>query len=132
MDYKAIADADPGGTLESAFAVLSAATVETRPEVRLAYISIANRVGFNQASELEAAIRNAEAAGQLPRWVDAAMNGEGVDINNPQTETLLRSLVSQQTADEIMAAGAVVVPQFPGLRMGHIKTARDKRASGEV
>lgn len=131
IDYKAIADADAGGTLDAAYAILAAETITTNPEKKMSYLSIANEVGFTEATELSKRV-----PAVLEGWVDAALKGDGIDVNNPQTSALVNSLVdanfTQAMADAVLAAGNVSTPKYPSLKIGHLANARDMRARGVI
>lgn len=131
INYKLIADNDPGGDVEAAYASMSGETVSSTPETRMTYLSIANRVGFGTA----AALYERVVAG-MPAWVNESMLNGGVDVNNPQTYGLLRSLIggnfTADMADAIVSAGIERTPKYPGLRLGHLVNARQKRAAGEI
>jgi len=130
-NYKLIADGDPGGNIDTAFASMKAETVTTSPEVRLTYLAVARSVGAGAASKLNARV----LATQSP-WVDHALNNEGVDINNPQIPALLNSMVNatftQANADAVKAIGNVTQSKYPRLRQGHLEDARRLRAEGKI
>jgi len=71
VNYKAIADGDPGGELTAAFNTMEAETVSANPETRINYLSIANRVGFSTSTKLQTAIRaEIQASADMTEWVD--------------------------------------------------------------
>ena len=137
IDYKLIADNDPGGDLETAFAQMQAETVTVPvPGKRQTYLSIADEVGFTEAATLSATIAAAVQAGQLPRWVDIALEGPGIDVTNAQVGPILTSLVNASLTSEmvnsIIATGTETQPKYAGLRIGYLADARRKRERGEI
>ena len=127
IDYKFIADNDPGSDLDLAFLSMSIETSTSNPEKLMTYRSIANEVGYAESVELE----NGTAA--LAKWVNADLQGRGIDINSPQTAALLNSgIVSSETSSKLLAAGVVITPKFQGLKIGHLQNARQMRAAGEI
>lgn len=131
VDYKLIADNDPGGDIETAYAAMAAETVTSTPETRLTYLSIANRVGYAAAAALyDRVIAN------MPAWINQAMMQGGVDVNNPQTAGILNSLVgggfTAKMMSDIINAGVESSPKYPGLKIGHLANARQKRAAGDI
>jgi predicted TIM-barrel enzyme len=127
IDYKNIADNDPGGDLEIAFATMAAMTVSSTPEKMLTYIGVAKATSFAAAVELQASVK-----ANVPEWVDSALNGDGIDVNDSQSQALLNSIVSKETADAIIASGVETNPVYPGLKVGHLANARQKRAKGVI
>jgi len=129
IDYKLIADNDPTGTLDSAFASMSAETITTNPEKLVTYISVANQVGFAESGELEAGVLSDTT---LPKWVDKSLNTGGVNVNDPQVAGLLSVLVSAATSTKILAMGDVLSPKYPNLTMGVLADARRLRTEGVI
>lgn len=137
IDYKLIADNDPGGDLEAAFATMAAETVSVPiPGKRQTYLSIADEAGFTEATALSATVDAAVSGGQLPKWVDTALERDGIDVTNPQVGPILNGLVNasltQAMVDAILATGIEQQPKYPGLKEGHIQNARQKRTRGEI
>lgn len=130
VDYKAIADGDPGGDLDSAYTTMAAETVITTPEKLMTYRSIANEVGFAASAELEAGVLN--DSNGMPSWLHADLAARGIDVNNPDVGALIGVLVSAPTATAILAAGQVPVAVYTGLKVGHLQNARQQRAAGEI
>ena len=137
IDYKLIADNDPGGDLETAFAQMQAETVTVPvPGKRQTYLSIADEVGFAEAAALSGTVEAEVTAKQLPKWVDVALEQDGIDVTNPQVGPILSSLVNetltQTMVDAIIATGSEDRPKYPGLRIGYLADARRKRERGEI
>jgi hypothetical protein len=129
VNYKLIADNDPGGELETAFSLMENVTAETTPEVMLTYRRISAGVSLEASAALELAVNAAPA---IPSWVDKALSTDGVDVNNTQTVGLLAALVPDH-ATAIQAMGTVVVPKYgSGFRVGHLQNARQMREEGSI
>lgn len=126
VNYKLIADNDPGGDLETAFNTLASETVITTPETMITYRKIAASVSLTATAELEQAIS------ALPLWVNKALQTDGIDVNDPQTAAALSSLVSTETAASIIALGKISTQKYPGLKLGHLQNAREMRAEGKI
>lgn len=129
VNYKLIADNDPGGTLEDAYTAMSAETVTTAPKVMVTYRKVAASVNLEASAELEASVI---ASVDVPDWVNIALADGGINVNDPQTEGLLSTLVSPQTASAILDMGIVTDPKYPGLKIGHLSNARQMRTEGRV
>lgn len=136
IDFALIADFDPGGDIETAFASIAAETKAVTAEYRMNYLTIACDVGLVESAALETVISNAIAAGTLPKWVDTKMNGDGLDINNSKTVEVLGTLIvdpfTQTMADAIIAAGVSTSSKFPNLKLQHVTQARAMRTAGKV
>ncbi len=129
VDYKLLADNDPGGDLQQAFDLMSIQTVDSTPEVLMTYRTIASKVGFAESGELEAAVLGEPT---LPQWLNVDLQSRGIDVNDPQVAGLLNTLVSAATAANITAAGVIVSPKYPNMKVGHLKNARDQRNDGVI
>ena len=138
--YKALADADPdlNGDLQTSFDALKAQTVtQSRGVYKMNYISIAGDVGYTTASALESFVNAGITAGTIPKWAGAAMEGVGLDINNPDTHQALAEMVTAgypaAMRDEILAQGDEQIAAFPQLReQSQLAKARNLRAEGKV
>lgn len=128
-NYKLIADSDPGGDLETAFATMASETITEKPEVMITYRKIGAAVSLSASFELESAIK---ASTQIPSWVDDVLRTDGIDVNDPQVSATLGALVSAQTAADILAMGQVTKPKYQGLKLGHLQNAREMRAEGRI
>ena len=126
VNYKLIADNDPGGDLQTAFNSLASETIITTPETMITYRKIAARVSLTATAELETAIS------ALPLWVNKALQTDGIDVNDAQTAAVLSSLVSTETASSIIALGQISTPKYQGLKLGHLQNAREMRAEGKI
>lgn len=130
-DYTKIADNDPGGDLEVAFAAMLILTEESTPdEVKITYRTVGRDIGFAESMELEDKLKASE---NVPYWIDNTLNTEGVNVNDPQTAGVLAGLaLSEGLADAIVALGVITSLMLPTLRIGELQTARDKRTRGEA
>ena len=135
-DYIKLADNDPGGDLESAYVSMKAETEVTNPELKLTYTSVGNQVSLAASAELQAAVLNVGSG--IPEWVDNALKGSGIDVNNAQTQGLLTQLGSNSyitvaNADAIKALGNKTVAKYPELSsMEFLKKARTLRTAGII
>lgn len=137
IDYKAIADADPGGDLKTAYDALKAMTVSAPAgETKIDLVGIANRFGPATANNVEAAIKAAISANQLGGWVLHAMYGEGLNITHKDMAAQLTALkaagLTQDSLDKLLSLTQVQTPKFPGLLEGYLQNARQKRVRGEI
>ena len=130
VNYKLLADDDPGGDLQTAFDSMEAETVTTNPEVMLTYKGIARDVNLNTAGQLALALDSS------PVWIDHAMRTDGINVNNLQVAPFLTTLIggsfTQAMVDSIKSLGNVVSPKYVGLKKGHLANARQMRADGRV
>jgi len=111
-----------------AFNAMAAENETTNPERKLTYLQVANESTFAIAAELSAQV----IENNMPNWVDAALSGEGIDVNNKQSQDMLNDICSEATANTIIALGDVLTPKYPGLKIGHLDNARQMRVEGRV
>lgn len=129
VDYKLLADNDPSGDLETAFAAMSAETVTTHPQTMITYRKIGGQVSLSASAELESGVTGSVS---IPSWVDKALSTDGIDVNNPQVAAVIGSLVSAETAAAILALGDIVEPRYKGLKIEQLEKARQLRQEGKV
>lgn len=129
IDYKLLADNDPGGNLDTAYAAMSTETITTNPELMITYRKIGADCGLAVSAELEAAVK---ADANIPDWVNTALANDGINVNDPQVSATLASLVSAESATSISALGDVVELKYPNLKKGHLQNAREMRQEGRV
>lgn len=129
INYKSIADNDPGGDLETAFNTMADEVITETPEVMITYRKIGAAVSLTASFELEAAIK---ASAQIPTWVDDVLRTDGIDVNDPQVSATLGALVSAQTAADILLMGQITKPKYEGLKLGHLQNAREMRSEGKI
>lgn len=138
VDYTAIADADPGGDLNSAFDTMDAETVvKSRGKYLVTQMDIAEQLGLDAAVIVRDAFEAAVAANQLPSWVVTAMDAGGININHQGVATKVGQMVTaseltQAQADAFLDLGNATLSKWPGLKHGHLQNAREKRARGEI
>lgn len=137
VNYELIADNDPGGDLEAAFALMKAETITQPKDRKVNYVQIANEAGFTEASALEYRIKALVSTSNLPEWVHDALKSEGLNINDSQVSAQLNALVDGTTlttahVDAILAMKNEVSPKYPGIKLGHLETARLLRVEGKV
>jgi len=129
VNYKDLADNDPGGELQSAFDKMRAETITVNPEYMVTYRTIGSLVGLAESAELEIAVK---AASSIPEWVNTSLASDGIDVNDAQVSATLGVLVSEATAAKITELGNVVVPRRTGLKIGHLANARQMREEGRI
>jgi len=136
IDYRGLADGDPGGTLQDAFNIMETATVSEAEDRSFNYTQIANQAGFGVATELQAVVTMLVGANQFPAWVNSALESEGINVNDPQVSGAVTSLVaaglSQESADAILALRYVENKVYPRIKIGYLANARQKRIDGEI
>ncbi len=129
IDYKALADGDVGGDVETAFSTMKAETVSTFPEVMVTYIQIGYKVSVAASKALEDALPSNVG---VPKWVNSKLTTTGINVNDPQVSELLDVLVPTH-AQSIKDMGKVEVPKYPYLkRTTHLTKARLMRSEGRV
>lgn len=138
VDYKAIADADPGGDLTTAFLAMAAETeTKSRGVHKVTQLEIANQTGMAVATRFRDGLDSAVTDGLVPGWVVGALDADGIDINHPSTQGAMDGLVTaqklqQDDVDAIIAMGSETVNVWPGLKEGYLQNAREKRAAGKI
>jgi len=128
VDYKFIADNDPSGDLEAAFATMSAETVSTKPKLPLTYTGIADKTDVINANLLASRV-----SASLPDWIHDAMKDKGLDINNPKVQVVISDSLglSDVEARKILDAGIILEPKYGGnFKIGHLSNARQARIDG--
>lgn len=130
VDYKRLADDDVGGELEPAFSTMSAMTVESTPEVMVTYRRISAAVSLAASAELEIGVLSPDS--NIPSWVNASLSNDGIDVNDPQVNAVLASLVSVDTSAAISAMGVITEPKYTNFKVGHLANARQMRVEGRI
>jgi len=144
VDTVAIADldSDPNLTDQEFFDILSVMTVDTTPERKMTFVMIAKEASATVAACLQDSLESCctlpiTDPKHQPGWVLSALQGDGIDINNAQTQAAIASLVdvnqfTQVMADAVIAMGTVTELVFPRLILQHVTRAREKRAAGDI
>ena len=130
IDYKLIADEDPGGDLQTAFDTMAAVTIEVRKS-RAIYnsLGLAAAIGFTNANEF---LNDVEASTLIPERVVMWINTTGVDIVNADTALILK-VIAPQHLDLVLALANETISKYGArFRMGHLQNAREYRARGKV
>lgn len=127
IDYKNIADNDPGGDLDAAYATMKKETVKSHPTKMLTYLDIANLLDLATSKELQDAVVGRVG---IPEFVDHELKNGGLDVNDVKSQYMLRAIVGGDTANAIIGLGAVVNPVYPYLKIGHLSNARQMRFEG--
>lgn len=135
MNWTQIANGDPGGTIDQAFASMSAETIPNTLEKRVTDVDMARDMGFSQTnnflSGLQAAIDASAIPQRVMRWIETV----GLDVNNAQVATVLGSLatsgyITNAQVTAVLALGRVA--KYPGLQKWHIEKARRLRLEGKA
>ena len=89
------------------------------------YLSLAAYpdIGIAGSAELETAVGAGISAGAISKWVDVALNGEGINVNDPQVESALTALISLELLTAILATGYEQQNTFQGLKPGQVQNA---------
>ena len=133
VDYKGIADADPGGTLEDAFKYMSEdIKVQSRGEYRVTQLIMARDLGMTLATSIRAKLDTAVVAGGVPGWLIGFLDGPGIDINDPETAIFMTQLVAgkilnKSEADALLGMRTETVLVWSGLKIGHLDNSRQGR-----
>lgn len=135
VDYAAIANADPGGDLNSAFATMAALTEApvSKGEYQVNQTDLVRMLTLEDATTLRKAFEFAVGLDQLPPWFITALDRDGVNICHPQLTGKIPDMVSagklsQDQADSFLALGIDIKKTFPRLSHGQLQNAREKLA----
>ena len=151
VDYAAIADraeqiigsADPAKYQLAYDQMITETTTHTKPgEVRMNRRMVMGALGAATGDAILAKVfvgldnSGLSAAGIASIKADID-TGEGIDLNNPETQAMLQGFVNagiltQAEMDQLMSLTQETVPAWPGLLPGHVQNALEKRAAGEV
>lgn len=135
VDYKAIADGDPGGDLQAAFDSMRAEMVTAPYMVRVNYTDLL-AIDIPLTTKLSNLIASEVSLGNIPEVVHIRLNDGGLDINNPGTQAMLAGYVvaselTQAEMNTITALGEI--KKYPDLVIPQIlQNARDARSSGAI
>ena len=127
IDYKNIADNDPGGDLDVAYEAMKKETVKSYPKKMMTYLDIANLLDLSKSKELQDAV---VGIADIPEFVDHELKSGGLDVNDVKSQYMLRAIVSEDTANAIIGLGAVVTLAYPNFKIGHLSNARHMRLEG--
>ena len=123
IDFKLISDNDVGGTLESAFATMSAETIDVSRGIYLVNdLRITAALGMAKGAAFLDAV---ESSPLVPERVRSWLVGNGIDISHPDTQATLLAIGAPHTA-EVIAMGYTPEPKYgPGFLIGHLANARE-------
>ena len=130
IDYKLIADEDPGGDLETAFATMSSRMVSnTKLQARYTDQDIAREIGFGKANAFLD-----DVALQVPERVMYWIQNLGVDLAHLDTIAVLNSLdPAPRNLADVLALKDETVPKYGhGFKLGHLQNARQYRLDGRI
>lgn len=128
VDYKLIADEDPGGDLEEAYATMKARTVlNEKREARYTDQDIAREIGFALANQF---LDDVEAA--VPPRVMYWLKTLGIDVAHLDTRAVLTN-INPRNVDLVLALKDEIVPKYGiGFKLGHLQNARQYRLEGKI
>ena len=135
MNFKFIADNDPGGELDAAYRSMSTETISGTGKVLLTDQSIANDLGLVVGITITEGIEQAVADGELPARIIRWLEGDGIDVNHVDTQATLVSLhiggyISEAHKNALIALGDDLA--YPGLTKSQLDKARRLRSEGKV
>jgi len=132
MNYQQLKLDDPGGTIESALAVLSAMT-EAKPLTinritsRDIYTVLGSADGEIVLQALESASNVSPVISRVLAWLQPGAE-QGIDICDVEAQVVLNSLVggsiTQQMIDDVISLSIETVLKYPSIRAGDIEYAR--------
>lgn len=135
IDYKKIATDDPGGTLEAAFATMSAETVDVLRPVDDRMISsrgVYGIIGQTAGKAAMDAIKSSQSDEDVKSWFSPSEGGiDSFLIKDIFDGLAANNVITQAEADLVKAYAYTKQPKYPGLKMGHLQDARRKKAEGE-
>jgi len=137
VDYKFLADNDPGGELEVAFSAMAAEKIIEPHELILTDKGLANKLGLTKAIAFKENLKSAVVAGALPQDVIDWFVSTGIDINHPDVEITLNALrvagfLTLAQVSDVLNLRNKDNPKYPGLKIGHLQNAREWRAEGRI
>lgn len=127
-------------SVEAAFnAIKDNETVISKGEYKADYVAIAGAAGQAVADALYDAVEHLKTEALIRPWVSKALEGEGLNINDPGTLAQLEAmagdplnLLTAEQLAKIKAVGSDVVNDFPGLKLGHVQNALQALYRGEI
>ena len=130
VNYKLIADNDPGGTLDAAFESMAAETTkQSKGKYLVNDLMIVNELG---ASDGHAFLDSVEASELLPERAKLWLRGNGIDVNHPDVEGILTAM-NPPNIDKVLAMGDEVVPKYgAGFNEKQLNNARISRLNGAI
>ena len=135
MDYKFIADNDPGGDLQSAFNVMSTEMTDSTEKKLITDSMLAREIGLVDANAVMDGIERAVSEGVLPQRVVRWIETQGIDINFQDTRDTLLFLQQGDYITEDLRLKVLTlskVPKYQGITLADIEKARLLRAQGKV
>ena len=135
VDYKGIADGDPGGDLTVAFEAMRAEVITsfrslTSSDLRKWCVAFPDDyAGIKVASSTSVA---AEIALLLIKSGEDHLSMEDPNVRAMVDGLRDSDVISSVGRDAIFAMATMTEAKYPGLRMGYIQDARRKRAGGLI
>lgn len=128
VDYTLIANEDPGGTLEQAYATMVDRRVSvSRGVYKITDIMVAAEIGLSKAESFLSAVEAAVPA-RVSHWIKTG----GIDINHPDTIATLTAINPPHLAEVLPMGSESVCPYGAGFKIGHLQNARQMRADGRI
>ena len=128
IDYKLIADDDPGGDLGTAYATMAASmvTVERSSTVFTGHM-IAQEIGIAAANQF---LNDVELA--APARVMGWFNDFGLDLSDPDVVAYMTSINPANLAAVLALTDESQCKYGTNFKMGHLQNARQYRADGKI
>lgn len=134
MNYRQLAQDDPGGTVQAAFDTLSAMTVSHTASEKLiteraVLFALGGTDGETLLQVLEAAGQGNPVIARVVTWLKPG-EGKGVDVCNAETQLVLGSLVgqggvTQEMVDKLIALATTETLKYPNLDIEDIEYVRN-------
>ena len=128
IDYKVIADADPGGDLQAAFEAMRDETVTSYRALSGNELRLWSAANPNDYS----AIKVAEIAFSLIQTPDSLLELNRADVLLMVEGMVTGGIFSEEGKNALLAMATVITPAYPGLNQAVLAKARDMRKEGRA
>ena len=135
IDYKVIADADPGGDLQAAFEAMRDETVTSYKALsgnELRLWSAANPYDYSAIKMAAATNVVAEIAFSLIQTPDSLLELNRADVLLMVEGMVTGGIFSEEGKNALLAMATVITPAYPGLNQAILAKARDMRKEGRA
>lgn len=126
-------------TIFAAFDIIKDNTTEvSKGDICLqSYASLSAIIGFEKTAQFEDGVNAAIADNKMSGWIDQALHGDGININDDELKAkfiVLKDSYGFTPAlfTAIADAGKQTVLDFPRLKPGHVQNALQKRHAGVI
>ena len=132
MNYKQLKLDDPGGSIESAFAILSVMTETvdlalSRITERDIYTVLGGTNGELVIKAIESAATQNDIAKRVLSWIQPGPD-MGIDICDAEVQVFLNSMVggsvTQAMIDKVIELSSETKTKYPDLKVGHVIKSR--------